>query len=742
MSNVSATRKPWTPARYCRAVAVVGIALIAVMRCVIVFAPQVYFDVDPAVDPAPLAAMGKVGSLALDVVLLAFVAIGLFALRGRMQWSLFVLALLPLPIVVFHGWHDAGDLWRGVTWVAAALAAVTVAHLTRERELRLVFAALLLAVIAPLLVRGIGQVTFEHAQTVSDFEQQREAFFADRGWEPDSPAAQIYERRLRHPQPFGWFSTTNILASLMTAAAIVLVGCATGAWRAKLPRGWIVITALFAALCAAAVYLSGSRGAMLTLVAGLALCVVPLAASRAFALQVRFASIIFLVVIALGLVGVIIRGTLLPESFASEKSLLFRWHYMVSSAEMFAASPVLGVGPDGFQDAYMQHRLPRNPEEVISAHSVFIDWLVTLGVLAIAWAGLVCVLIYRAGRALGDDWQPLSEATYAELTRWGGWAGGAVAVIALGGGMFVEAHVLDTTSQMLRMIGALGYAGLVWVLLSLLVRLEWRVLNWSIAAAACALALHGQIEMTFFLHGSVVWVMCMIGLAAGCCVTQPHQSAPQRGSLAVGLLIMVFAGWIVFAAILPGASQNREVRNAVTTIVPVAENRQEQALQRQRAAGHLLAGYERWPSHDAPLRDAVRQLQRAAQLALDADHRTALLTEAIVLADRLVADHGGYQSLMIRSRLSAMRAQMLDESNAWDDAIEDAQQAAALDRNSNLAQAMLGDVLWAAGRYEQAREAYSRALHADDQFELDPLKQFPQRRREEIEQRIAEPSGE
>ena len=45
-----------------------GIAAVAIVRCVIVFAPQLVFDVDPVIDPTPLPGLGPAGSLFLDAV--------------------------------------------------------------------------------------------------------------------------------------------------------------------------------------------------------------------------------------------------------------------------------------------------------------------------------------------------------------------------------------------------------------------------------------------------------------------------------------------------------------------------------------------------------------------------------------------------------------------------------------------------------------------------------------------------
>ena len=142
-----------------------------------------------------------------------------------MDWLLLAAAGLPLPLVIYHGVGDAGNLWRGSTWAAAALASAVTAHLVRDPALRRVMIALLVAAVVPLLARGLLQVPFtipgvplvgwEHADNVATFEARGDEFFRDRGWEPGSASARIFERRLRHANVRGWFLTTNIFGSLL-----------------------------------------------------------------------------------------------------------------------------------------------------------------------------------------------------------------------------------------------------------------------------------------------------------------------------------------------------------------------------------------------------------------------------------------------------------------------------------------------------------------------------------------------
>jgi hypothetical protein len=214
----------------------IGIATIAVMRCLIAFAPQVVFDVDPGQFPGAFGGLGPAGSLWLDVALLLFAACGFTGealSRRAIDWLVVLLAMIPLPVVLWHGAHDAGDLWRGTTWVAAALACAVIAHLARERAMRIVLMAVLLAVIVPLLARGAGNVLYEHAETVRHFEQHREEIFAEKGWASDSATARIYERRLRQNQPTAWFVSTNIFGSMMAFGVVAWLGAAIVAARRR-----------------------------------------------------------------------------------------------------------------------------------------------------------------------------------------------------------------------------------------------------------------------------------------------------------------------------------------------------------------------------------------------------------------------------------------------------------------------------------------------------------------------------
>ena len=56
---------------------------------------------------------------------------------------------------------------------------------------------------------------------------------------------------------------------------------------------------------------------------------------------------------------------------------------------VFGDHALTGVGPDGFQQAYLFAKNPLSPEEVSSPHSILFDWLSTLGVAGLAWGALL-----------------------------------------------------------------------------------------------------------------------------------------------------------------------------------------------------------------------------------------------------------------------------------------------------------------------------------------------------------------
>ncbi len=727
-----------------------GIAAVAIVRCVVVFAPQIVFDIDPVIDPTPLPGLGPAGSLFLDALLLAACGCGLLgeALAGRgIDWRLLVLALVPMPVIAWHGLADMADLWRGSTWLAAAAACAVLAHLGRDRSIRVVVVALLAAVLVPVAIRGAIQSSIspfgvtltgpEYLDTIAEFEANRDRFFADRGWEPGSSQARLFEQRLRQPDPRGWFPTSNIFASLMAFGLIMATGLGIGAVRDRLGMRWLVLFGLAASVCAGALWVSRSKGAILAAAVGMTLLAVTLAGRRARAVIARRGGVVMLALVGLALAAVVARGAALPESWMGDKSLLYRWHYLVGSARIVSGHPLLGVGPGGFQAAYAAARLPRSPEEVTSAHNMFADWLSDLGLSGAAWVGLVGVLVWRAGRRLDPDAETADAGSGFVPARTTLAAATAVTVVALIPAIIIESAAIDSPAKELARIGG----ALCFVLAALalgrgLERTRAAVVNWTLAAAAVVLVIHGQIEMTFYDPGSVTLVMCMLGLA-GPVPVRPGENGRRR---AVG--IAVAAGLLLAAALLSSTVAAAAARaqslmiEATKLVYPAAQERDQRAWQRRQAAGLLVRTYREYLPTDAVLlRAAVRQLMIAAEFSGD-DTRRKLAGRAVALAREAADSHAGPVSMALLAEASWLLAATTGDDGDRAAAIDAAVALTDLDPHGIGPWRRLGDVTWELGLRDEAASAYRRALENDANFELDPIRQLSDRDREAIRKRI------
>jgi hypothetical protein len=723
----------------------IGIATVAVMRCVVTFAPQVVFDVDPAVDPTPLPGLGPCGSLVLNCLLLTMCACALLgeALSRRgIDWRLLLLALIPAPVIGWHGAHDALDLWRGSTWLAAAVACAVVAHLGRDRVLRAVLIALFVSVLVPIVLRGASQSALtvggwsvrgpEYADTIAEFEANRDVFFADRGWMPDAPAAQIYERRLAQPDPRGWFPTTNIFASMTAFGLVLFVGLIVGSVRERRSWSWLAVLGLGALVTVGALLMSRSKGAMLASLAGLVLLCAPLVSGRIRALLARHGGAVAVALVAATLVGVVFRGAILPESWLGEKSLLFRWHYLVGAGRILSDHVLAGVGPDGFQAAYTAVRVPRSPEEVASAHSMFADWLVMLGVSGAAWIGLALILVWRGGGRGRETGDTAGGAIAPASPRGGLLAAAAVAVLGLLPALPFEAADVDTLGTELgRGLGILGYVASAAGLGLVLGRMRPAAVDCALACAAVALVIHGQIEMVFFDSGAVTWMMCILGLAGGA-VARP---AGPRGPMALSIVLLVCAGGLLLGGARKAFRAQATMFHAAGLLYPPHEARHDRVRQREQAAELLGYAYDAMPSWVAPLEEAVGQLLVAAMLA-EGPQRLELTDNALALAERAMADHGTPASIALAGEAAWFRATQTTEVGDWQRAIDLNRRLIGIDPHGIGSWRRYGDVLWESGRRGEAAAAYQRVLDNDANFELDPLKQLSERDRDTLRQRI------
>ena len=688
---------------------------VVLLRLLLPIAPDRIFDVDPGQVSGPMSAIGPTGSTLLDVLLIGLSAITFWSVGRRrgLDFKLVLLLCLPLPVLV---WNSSGDLlqtWRAIDWFAAATTGVALAHLVADRRVRVVVLAMLLGGIVVMACRGVHQVVVEHADTVAFFDANRADILATRGWLEESPAALAFERRLRQPEATGWIGFSNIFSGFAAAGCIGLVGALVVSRRRGHEAGGPVLLGLAAVMLAVLVGVNGSKGAIAAGTLGL-IAVLVLFGPFGSRFRARPGPII----VAAGVVAflaILLRG-LLPEAFLGDRSLLFRWHYLQGAWGMFTSSPLVGVGPDGFQDAYLQFKPVRSPEDVASAHSMTVDWLASIGVVAIAWIMAAVRLVLPSAESSAED-----HASTSSGFRWTGRR--RVAVVMVGLGIFaIQCFVespLEVDGVLLR-IGAVAMGIFVAaVVIGLLADVPESLVRAVAVAAAVVIAAQAQIEMLFWQSGSVAFCWAFLAVAGGAGPIDGRPTSNSKSPIRVPIVTTCFVGLAIGSAVVAvrmGFSEAQAGRSVVGLHRMLDDDRPApSASDRRIAALALSAGVVedgRW-NDERRVRGAIEQFMAAGE--------PEDVAEALRIADAWFAARPGPASSAVRASVLQVVANASVESEADQRALAAIDDAIEFDPRDPIWRVVRAERLVDLDRCEEAMLAVASSRTLDAQRELDPL---------------------
>lgn len=642
------------------------------------------WDADPFVDPSLTVGWTGGWSVALDAA--AMVAAGLtMALSAhRASWR----TLLPAGAAVlacgfacaYHAFSDAGlmpgHLRIGAAWTSAfalAAAITVIGPCTRVRSL--VFASVI-GFVTLLAVKGAVQVFAEHPALVEAVKKNQAIYLQSQGWSADSSMARSYLRRVNDAEASGWFGLSNVYSSLCAAGVAMGLALTWSAWRAvrggeasgtsrhaasagagdqrgidaeraatNLP---LICAVLVTLLAIGGVALGGGKGGFLATIVGaasLGVLAVMVKISRGAGVSVggargtliaRAAGSLGPVLVALVLIAVAFRGYL-GERF-SELSILFRAFYAQAAVRIFGQNPVLGVGPDGFKDAYLLTKNPLNPEEVASPHSIMFDWLACLGLFGGVLVVVLLIWLFRVGHGLvrghlaevcaaeseapgvggmqsavgAGEGEQVGQAEQAErVERIDDASNGVdvrlcivVGVAAVMGGLLVERAGLTPITAAAAVGGMVLWAVIASIVLGLCRRDGfWKI---GLAAGAIVLAVHAQIEVSMSLPSSVGIVLAVIAAAAagsgraglrngthGTEVTRSNsrdacRAAAHGLAIALGLLVSVAGVALVFVGARPVLAWEATLAGAADQAREVAKGRFALGLNAQGADPQVL----------------------------------------------------------------------------------------------------------------------------------------------------------
>lgn len=547
------------------------------------------------------------------------------------QWAASGLALAGLCPLAFHTLtHDDPTLTATASAWASALALGLAAWRTSTApHLRLALACGVLALLVAFAAKSILQVAIEQPMAEAAFRRTRTAFLAAQGWDEGSPNALAYERRIVQREATAWFGMANVLASF--AAAILAMATTllfarllqsrtapSARPRSDRPRAALTIVTIAALIAAALVVLAGSKGGYVAAALGVGLAAIgAVRATRAVPPRdtpgqpARHASTILrTTAVALGpaliaapLLLVAVRG--LVGERLGELSILFRWFYLQGAARAFAESPVLGVSPTGFRDAYLRLKPPLSPEDVAMPHSVLADLASTLGVGGLALGALIVLGAWSAGRMLlavphhpanptaspadedgdGDTPLPRLVARFAFVAL----SAGTLAAIAF------ESRAQTPEAALVR-VGAIVVGTLLAWAVATLVASHPRgmlALRAGLAAAALTIVTHTQIELTGTMVGACTLFAIIVGLGTGSSRGTHPTPAPRSRPSVAHALVAAAPACVALAIMLARAPSVHTWERSVLA-----------------AAAHV-APLPRWNAALDQLNDALRRRDRA-----------------------------------------------------------------------------------------------------------------------------------
>lgn len=513
------------------------------------------WDFDPFAFPSPSAGIGPAGCMWCDALALLGATCVLVArcLAGAPLRALpALLGALGMLGVALHSWppidHTVGDTFLGSSWGVAMLAGLVVFGTPRGEEgrrARAILTAVLVGFVALLAVRAVQQVFIEHPATVSEFRRNKAQVFAAQGWSPESPMAKAYERRILQPEATGWFGLANVLATFGAAGTLAGAGLVIAAFRARRESPALLLPGAIMTFIAGAgtVVLAGGKGGYAATILGLGVLV-------AFSIargRPRTVGGVF----TLGALGATM-ALVVAASRTEQLSLLFRWFYAQAAWRIGLSHLPTGVGPDGFQAAYMLAKNPLSPEDVTSSHNVLLDWFSTLGLFGLAWCILWCAWIWRAG-VRGVETAPEPPAPDFDTGRVERWCVAAIGTAATVGAVRIDEDIMTPDAALTRLAGLIAFVLAGWLTLSLLRRDSAGCIGRALAAGSVAAGAHALIDVTGVWPSSAGMLMVVVALGgSGVELTRRRSFFVLLPSVAVSTLALALVAPLVRVSLWEG----------------------------------------------------------------------------------------------------------------------------------------------------------------------------------------------
>jgi hypothetical protein len=490
-------------------IAVGALCALALARSQIGFDPFPRWSGDPTLQEAPLLSLTPLSAMIIDALMIIVSAVTIRVAKVAVHpLSTGMLLVGSFTAMVLH--RDFDDLVIASGWVGAITTGFTLFHVCSIASVRSFALAALFAGIAAAFMKGLSQYLIEHPASVEMFLANKQAVFDAQGWSADSVMARSYERRIMQSEASGWFGISNILATFSACATVFFGVLLTSFARTKSTRGEIVSLATALICSLVTLILTKSKGGFVA--CGVGFITGAFVIWVAPRLSPRSLRLILPCIAALSLFAIATRW-LIGERI-DELSLFFRGMYIEAAIRIFLEHP-FGVGAGGFKDAYLLLKNPLSPEDVASPHSVFLDWIATLGVFGFAWCAIVMSWITVRRESAPQHSEPTHVPSARSLLL-------VLAAPALLGAMIERAGATPEAFAV-----RLGSILLGLVIAAAVLRGSAKSNLAATFGAIAVLIAHAQIELTPTASASAPWFFALLGAL---CSTSREPATPSRAT--------------------------------------------------------------------------------------------------------------------------------------------------------------------------------------------------------------------
>jgi O-antigen ligase len=278
---------------------------------------------------------------------------------------------------------------------------------------------LVLTVIASLgalsAYQGLEQYFTTNQATIEQYQENPQSLLNQFGIEPNSLEQFLFEHRLNSKNVSSFFTTRNSAGSFLLMCFFAVFALLYEKFRSfrnvSSPLLYFLGSLIPAAIILLCLLLTRSKGAIIGLVFALSLFILLLCFGNRLKKHLKLILILVILLVIAVVAFIILYGSKY-DSLPGGNSMLVRWQYWKSSAQMYAEHPLAGVGPGNFAYFNQKYKNPAALESVTDPHNFPLSLLAQYGPLGlIGFLLMIFIPLYRGSRLVTCDSVPAAHSS-------------------------------------------------------------------------------------------------------------------------------------------------------------------------------------------------------------------------------------------------------------------------------------------------------------------------------------------